>query len=200
LQDLDFTLLAKDFEQLTISLKEEVPQLVEDASKIKIYFKDEPYMNPNYLQCRLQYTGPVGRNTIRVETSKESYLGDIIEQSVPKQYDYVSFNVLAYSLENILSEKLRTILQRGKVKDYYDVWKLTAIKTINKRKVRSSFIEKCKSKNVEFTKVDDLFPPDLLAKLTNYYDVGLARLTSEPMPPLQTMLDELRTRIRDIIE
>jgi hypothetical protein len=89
---------------------------------------------------------------------------------------------------------------KGKVKDYYDVWKLTAIKTINKRKVRSSFIEKCKSKNVEFTKVDDLFPPDLLAKLTNYYDVGLARLTSEPMPPLQTMLDELRTRIRDIIE
>lgn len=199
-EDLDFTLLSQDFERLTKSLKEEVPGLVEEASKIRIQLKNEPFTNPNYLQCRLHYTGPIGRNSIRVDATMESYLGDIAERPVPKQYDYVSFDVLAYSLENVLSEKMRTILQRGKIKDYYDAWKLTATETIDKRKVKLSFNEKCKSKGVHFRKVDDFFPADVITKLKSYYDVGLARLTSEPLPPLQTMLNELRTKLEEIMD
>ena len=65
--------------------------------------------------------GPISKNTVKVEISKEEFIGNVIKQKVPQIFDYPRFEVSVYSLENILAEKIRTLLERGKVKDYYDL-------------------------------------------------------------------------------
>jgi hypothetical protein len=54
-------------------------------------------------------------------------------------------HVLSYALEEILAEKLRSILQRGKARDYYDVWRLLREKAdaFDQQIARRVLSEKC---------------------------------------------------------
>jgi predicted nucleotidyltransferase component of viral defense system len=58
--------------------------------------------------------------------------------------------VLTYALEEILAEKLRSILQRGKARDYYDVWRLLGEKgkTYDRPAARRLFLQKCDVKGL----------------------------------------------------
>ena len=87
---------------------------------------------------------------MKIEFSSEKFVDPIIKNDVPKVYDYADFSILSYFIDNILNEKMRTILQRGKLRDYYDVWKL--LKTIKFRPdyIRDMFAKKCQTKGLEF--------------------------------------------------
>ena len=88
---------------------------------------------------------------LKIEFSSENFVGLIIKKDVPKVYDYADFSILSYSINNILSEKMRTILQRGKLRDYYDVWKLLKTTKFRPDYIRDMFAKKCQTKGVEFT-------------------------------------------------
>lgn len=59
-------------------------------------------------------------------------------------------SVLVYALEEILAEKLRSILQRGKARDYYDVWRLLGEKSghFNHQTARQVLGAKCRHKGL----------------------------------------------------
>lgn len=44
-----------------------------------------------------------------------------------------------YSLNNIAAEKLRTVIERGKIRDYYDSWKLLKIGKLDMIEVKAGF-------------------------------------------------------------
>ena len=158
------------------------------------------YSNADYLQFKLQYEGPISRNTVKIEFSSENFVGLIIRKEVPKVYDYPNFSILSYSIENILSKKIRAILQRGKLRDYYDVWKL--LKTVRFRPdyINELFTKKCQSKGVDYSGIDQFFPEDLSDNLKPFLEVGLTRLTSEELPDLEVMLSELRANLVKILD
>ncbi len=53
------------------------------------------------------------------------HLTEAVEIEVESNYpDIRRYRAVVYSLEEILAEKIRSILQRGKSRDYYDVWML----------------------------------------------------------------------------
>jgi hypothetical protein len=104
-----------------------------------------------------------------------------------------------YSLENILAEKIRTLLERGKVKDYYDVWRLLKTESFDYDKVRKLFLQKCKAREIAFNGVDQFFPAGLVRTLESYLKVGLARLSADPPPPLETMIAELKSCLAEIL-
>jgi predicted nucleotidyltransferase component of viral defense system len=60
-----------------------------------------------------------------------------------------SFIILVYSLDEIILEKLRSIIQRGKSRDYFDVWMLLNKKKFDKDKIKDLFMKKCKFKNIK---------------------------------------------------
>jgi hypothetical protein len=199
-EDLDFTLLEEvTWQDIAKILREEVPTVMQRESGVSLTLTKAPFTNPNYLQGRFQYLGPVSRNTLRIEVSKEGFLGDVLEKQVAQIFDYPRFKIRVYSLANILAEKIRTLLERGKVRDYYDVWRLLKTESFDHSKVRVLFLQKCRAKEIAFDSVDQFFPTGLVRKLEPYTKVGLARLSAGPLPSLETMIGELRPLLAEML-
>jgi predicted nucleotidyltransferase component of viral defense system len=198
-EDLDFTLCTNRSWDDVISKIENLPSKLNEVG-MNVTVKGRPHTNPNYIQSKFQYKGPISKNTVNLEISKEPYLGAITTVTIPRAYDYEVFDVTVYTLENILAEKMRTVLERGKIKDYYDVWRLLQLKDLNLEEVIDTFYQKCKSKGIEFKGVEQFFPKDIEIRLKQYEKVGLARLTSDPLPSLHGMLAHLRKSLVNVFE
>jgi hypothetical protein len=198
--DLDFTLIG-DLPLGTVSqeLVEELPGIVADASTgIQLIFKDKPFVNPGYSQTKVQFVGPISKNTVKIEVTKESYIGDSKSVKVPKKYDYVSFDVPTYTLNNILAEKLRTLIERKRIRDYYDSWKLLKLKVVDPNRVDYLFRKKCEGKGISFEGLEQFFPEDIVENLKPHLP-DLTRMTAEPLPTLEKMINELRTNLKTVI-
>ena len=199
-EDLDFTLTeGTEVKAIGESQISELPFILQEISGVQSRVLGNVYSNPNYLKFRLQYEGPISKNTVKIEFSSENFVGPVIRKDVPKEYDYSNFSILSYSIENILSEKIRAILQRGKLRDYYDVWKL--LKTVHFRSdhIMELFTRKCQSKGVNYGGIDQFFPEHLSDNLKRYLEAGLTRLTTEELPDLEVMLDDLRDNLIKIL-
>ena len=127
-------------------------------------------------------------------------MGDVLEKEVAQIFDCPGFTVHVYSLENILAEKTRSLLERGKVKDYYDVWRLMKTESFDYGKVRRLFLLKCEAKEIAFNGVDQFFPAGLVRSLEPYLKAGLARLSAaDSLPRLETMIAELKSYLTEIM-
>ena len=111
-EDLDFTLSDHaTLEEASAALLEELPGIVEEASGgMALDFKDGPFINPGFLRVRVQFDGPVSRSTVKIEVTREGFIGEYGVMDVPVAYDYPEFSVCSYTLGNILAEKLRSLL------------------------------------------------------------------------------------------
>lgn len=114
-EDLDFTLVVdEDTSAIAARLSEEIPTVsgkwIPEAG---LRFRNSPYANPEFVPARLQYSGPVSPNNVRIEITLEKYVGVTQEFEVPKSYeDLPRFKVAAYSIETILAEKMPALLER----------------------------------------------------------------------------------------
>ena len=120
-------------------------------------------------------------------------------------------NVQVYALEEIIAEKLRTILQhveklqkrgwsRSIVRDYYDLWRVLG--TFREEMDLSNFSallrDKCTVRSVTFRGPQDFFPQSLLAVIEKTWEQWLGPLLSE-LPPFKTVIGELRPQIESLI-
>jgi len=102
--------------------------------------------------------------------------------------------VLTYTLEEILAEKLRSLLQRGKARDYYDVWRLLKEKSegFDSRVVRRVLAIKCAHKGLPEPSAATLLAPEMLAEAGNYWTRDLAGQTpGADLPPWESVAAEL---------
>lgn len=98
--------------------------------------------------------------------------------------------LLVYSPNEIMVEKLRSILQRGKARDYYDVWRLMKEKEFSPDKIRELLILKCQITGVEF-KPDLIFDENRLSEAKKFWTIALARLTKN-LPDFDSVEKDLR--------
>ncbi len=198
-EDLDFTIAERiELSEIESTLSE-LTAIVEAVSGgLTLSFKDEPYVNPGFIRVRAQFGGLIAKNTVKIEVSSEAFIGDFQRVRVASTYDYPEFSVLTYSLNNILAEKLRAIIERGFVRDYYDVWRLLKIGRFEPVRVRELFLEKCKGKGVVFLGVEHFFPEGVENRLEPYFERSLARLSSESLPSIGVILSELRMDVSDL--
>jgi len=94
---------------------------------------------------------------------------------------------------------MRAIIERGKIRDYYDVRRLLRTRKFDKQGLKEMFLQKCKSKGVTFTGVEQMFPADIAKKLEPYLDTWLTRLSPEPLPELETILAELKVSLKNLL-
>ena len=112
-----------------------------------------------------------------------------------------------YSLEEIVAEKLRTLLQAQKrleegrwlrncARDYYDLWSLCVVaeREIDLVAVGAILGEKCALRDVSFASVDDFFPDLVVAAAIRQWGSSLGNLI-RTLPPFQSAVDELRGRL-----
>lgn len=197
-EDLDFTLLGGSMEGVSAKLKEELPGIVEEQSGgIRPRLRD-PYVKPDFLRVTVSFNGPITQHRTRIEVTRERFIGDFGRLMAPDSYDCPTFSLLVYTLENILAEKLRSLIERTRIRDYYDSWRLLSMNVVDEGLVKGLFLEKCRGKEISFSGGDQLFPGDLLSMLEPPLD-DLTRITVEPLPLLKDMIRELRDQLEHIL-
>jgi len=109
-------------------------------------------------------------------------------------------HVLCYTLEEILAEKMRSILQRGKARDYYDVWRLLEEKadTFDRQTARRVLRDKCKHKGLPAPSAEGLLQPALLEPASAYWSQELiGQVPGEDLPSWETVAADLGKSLPD---
>jgi predicted nucleotidyltransferase component of viral defense system len=101
------------------------------------------------------------------------------------------------SVEKIGSEKIRSLVERKKCRDYCDVWQLMKLK-LNWSKLKKLLGRKFAYKGLSITSLEQIFPADLPDTLKGYWDRELGRLIY-PVPEMGMVIDELKEDLRRIV-
>ncbi len=194
-EDMDFTIMQEVDPQ---SLKQAFEHVFSSVSKrSSIVYSFSAFNAREYaIFADVQFLGPIGfKNKIAHDISlKEKMVEKPIRIKVKPEYeDIPEFEVLVYSPNEILVEKLRSILQRGKTRDYYDVWRLMKEKEYNPDKIRELFILKCQITGIEFNP-DLIFDENRLSEAKKFWTIALARLTKD-LPDFDSVVKDLRSML-----
>ncbi len=116
-----------------------------------------------------------------------------------------------YSLEEVVAEKLRAILQhsiglkergwsRTRARDYFDLWRI--LSTFQSRMDLTGFEfllrQKCAARGVAFSGPEDFFEDSMLANVNATWIWSLGPLVPE-LPPFDSIIDELRPHVTDLV-
>jgi len=194
-EDLDFTImqeinpsdLKQSFEEVFLSINK----------KSSIVYSFSAFNAGEYaIFADVQFLGPIGfKNKIAHDISlKEKMVEKPLRMNVKPEYeDIPEFEVLVYSPNEILVEKLRSIIQRGKARDYYDVWRLMKEKDFKQDKIRELLIMKCQITGVEF-KPELIFDENRLTEAKKFWTIALARLTKNLLD-FESVIKDLRSML-----
>jgi predicted nucleotidyltransferase component of viral defense system len=120
--------------------------------------------------------------------------------------------VVCYSLEEIVCEKLRALLQneerrkrrawiRPRCRDFYDLWTLLRKPQsgFNASAVRRHLPAKCEVRGVSFRTWEDFFPEPLVALVVDAWEGDLGGLVPE-MPEAVMVVEELKGLVAKLLE
>lgn len=168
-EDLDFTLLDNTVsnEQIFDYFKETFEYVKEEAN-IPLEIIDDNEHEDGGINFYISYIGPLGgigaNKRVKVDVSKSETLQfEPIKKDVITAYtDQEPHQLLCYSLEEILVEKLRSIMQRMQARDFYDIWYLLELHGLDLDFYKNEFISKCENKDVNpsdfFSKLEQRLP------------------------------------------
>ena len=119
--------------------------------------------------------------------------------------------IIVYSLEEIILEKLRAILQhtkklherdwnRSRARDFYDIWSIfnRFHSQLNLKNFHNLLSRKCAVKGVSFDSADSFFNEKILRNVSRTWNQWLNPLVSQ-LPTYETVIEQLRTKILEII-
>ena len=119
--------------------------------------------------------------------------------------------VQVYSLEEVVAEKLRAILQharalehrgwvRSRARDYYDLWRiLDAYRDQLDVEDFPEFLrEKCSIRDVTFSGIESFFPETMLAEVEKTWKQWLGPLVPE-LPPCKVVIEGLRSQVATLL-
>jgi predicted nucleotidyltransferase component of viral defense system len=150
---------------------------------------------------------------IKVEiTTDEPVLLPAVDRPLLHAYEeQLDADLVCYSVEEIVAEKLRTLIQAAKrvtegkwarncARDYYDLWYLTCADSVgfNADAVGSIIRRKCSARDVTFVGLEDFFPPVVVTEAAKQWRSSLADLVRS-LPDFETASTELRERLATIL-
>lgn len=155
-EDLDFTFKGEDYN--TEEIKQNFEQIIErlkEEVRLTLNIQDETvYQTGNY-NFYLGYTGPLGgtraNKSIKVDIANDELLCDNpVEKNVNNEYSDLKedFSIFCYTLGEIITEKMRSLMQRTMPRDVYDIWYLFEIENENLEDYFFNFNEKTKFKQL----------------------------------------------------
>lgn len=144
-EDLDFTTIGSTGAEEIRKLIQQVFEVLLGESGID-YSLESFHIADGAAIANAQFYGPLNfPNRIRHDiTLKEKMVLEPQWRPIKTRFsDLPEFKVLTYSLDEILAEKIRSIMQRGYSRDYYDVWRL-----LKEKEFKDSEIEKLLKKEM----------------------------------------------------
>jgi predicted nucleotidyltransferase component of viral defense system len=200
-EDLDFT-ANHDMkeEELRQSLDEWYSQ-VEQTSQIRLTTK--MLHKPNgYARIRAQFIGPLAYpGMVFMDLSFDEPLCLAPERRTILTEPFLSEGqkVLAYPLEELFAEKIRSLMERGKSRDYYDVWRLLKEKSseLDFKLLGNVLVKKLMHKHLIITSINDFLPKDINT-LKQYWASELEQQINQ-LPPLEAVIEELQEMLKNLV-
>lgn len=170
-EDLDFTLLDDSItnKQIFAWIKEIFVYVKEEAN-IPLTLLDDNEHEDGGINFYIGFTGPLGGQSsnkkVKVDISRSEKLEFVpAERATFITYsDLDSYQLLCYPLEEILVEKMRSIIQRMQARDFYDLWYLLEIQKMDVNFYVKEFRKKCEGKDLKSSD----FPAKLAERLPQY--------------------------------
>jgi predicted nucleotidyltransferase component of viral defense system len=200
-EDLDFT--AKG-DMTEAELREELNNWylqVEQVSQIRLTTK--MLHKPNgYARIRVQFLGPLsypGMIFMDLSFDEPICLDPDRRKVLTAPFSSSGQKVLVYPLEELLAEKMRSLLERGKSRDYYDVWRLLKEQhsNLNFKLLATVLLKKLMHKGISIRSIDDFLPRNT-GGLKRYWGKDLGQQISS-LPPLDEVIIELRDMLDKLV-
>ncbi|MEX0941438.1 MAG: nucleotidyl transferase AbiEii/AbiGii toxin family protein [Pseudomonadales bacterium] len=163
-EDLDFTLLDDSITNEQIfEWFEQVFGYIQAESNIPLVIVDNHEHQDGGINFYITYVGPLGgsgahkRIKIDIARSETLVFEPVYREALLSYSDQTAHKLLCYSLEEVLIEKLRSVMQRMQARDFYDLWYLLKIRGMDAQFLMAEFESKCNAKG--------LGPEDFPAKL-----------------------------------
>lgn len=219
-EDLDFSAtgnapVGEDMERAVRSAVEQTTALLDEYAPVS--FDCESYLEKQQhptgqeaftVRARLPWQSrPLTSAMIEISMD-ESILWPVSAREVIHEYgEPLEAGINVYSLEEIIAEKMRAILQhtkrlekrrwvRSRARDYYDLWQiLNKYRTeLNLSGFPRLFSQKCDLRDVSFERTEDFFQPQMLDVVKGTWEEWLGPLVVD-LPAFDTVLAELRTTL-----
>lgn len=94
--------------------------------------------------------------------------------------DVPAVSLPAYSIEEIFVEKLRSLYQRARARDYYDIYRLLEQESFDDEVIVTALREKARAHDVEIALAQGV-PEDDVEAVRAYWEQALDRLVTEQL-------------------
>ncbi len=155
-EDLDFTLLDNTITNEQIfNWFDQVFEYVKEEANIPLEIIENNEHEDGGINFYISYVGPLGGTgsgrKIKVDISRSEHLAFTPKycQAIINYSDLEEYQVLCYTLEEVIVEKLRSVMQRMQARDFYDIWYLVEVYGMDVTFYQTEFIEKTRSKGLD---------------------------------------------------
>jgi predicted nucleotidyltransferase component of viral defense system len=220
-EDLDFTLLDRDF-QVNIDFIDRIIQKAENLSGIKFYLSEinEQFYNdvPQGYEVKIKFWGadhkpntpipPANRwqTYIKLDISfSENLLNDPDYRKIIHPYSdsgLINKTVPVYPMVEIVAEKLRSLIQRNRPRDIYDIWYIMqSAENTNNKAIKELLLKKAETKNIEIVNVDQFVNPQKMRKNKRAWESSLKQhLPINSLPDFDTVYSQLELIIENVLK
>lgn len=155
-EDLDFSLLDNEITNEQIfEWFEEVFEYILDEANIPLEIIDNNQHEDGGINFYISYVGPLGgvgankRVKVDISRSEELQFEPVLQSTYLGYSDQEDHQLLCYPLEEVLVEKLRSIVQRMQARDLYDIWYLLEVHEMDITFYANELKAKCKIKDID---------------------------------------------------
>ena len=143
-----------------------------------------------YVQFDVQYDAVLGqKNTTDLDITFDEPL---VFPTVDHEHvfeDVPPFRLAAYSIEEIFVEKLRSLFQRARARDYYDIYRLLNQEEFDDRKIAEALRKKAEQRDVEL-ELEEGLSEEEVEDVGDYWDTALDRLVTEK-PDFEEVVEKI---------
>lgn len=170
-EDLDFTLLDDNItnEQIFEWFKQTF-EFVREEANIPLEIIDNNEHEDGGINFYISYIGPLGgqgsNKKVKVDISRSEKMEfEPVNKEAFKVYsDIDEYQLLCYPLEEVLIEKIRSVIQRMQARDLFDIWYLLEESGLDIDFYLNEFKNKCTSKELD----PSSFPKKLSERIPQY--------------------------------
>lgn len=208
-EDLDFTIVKKYDSSGIKKCLEQISGKVQELSGISLGIKNPEELNRinenESIKIALTYVGPLLKTAHPRSLSLDLTFDELVlmpPKSMQIITDYpdqtnIKKKIMAYSLDEILSEKIRSIIQRREPRDLYDVWRIFQEHSnkINFPSLSQNLLKKCAHRKLENISLVDIFKERATKVLERQWEIRLAYQIND-LPPFSKVLRETKRLLK----
>jgi predicted nucleotidyltransferase component of viral defense system len=207
-EDLDFTLLHSSSNS-EMQINEHILSwfidsfaFIQEEANIPLSILDNATYEDRDIHFYIGYVGPLGGKGYNKKVKVDISCGEqlVFEQRIKHVIidysDLPEYKVLCYSLEEVLIEKMRTVMQRMQARDFYDIWYLLTQNEMNIEFYIKEFEAKCKSKFL----IHSDFPHVLNKRLPQYKARWKSSLSQQikDLPDFEQVEREVLRQLKEV--